>query len=109
MSEDITCQEVKKRLDEGVVFHFIDVREEWEHTEVNIGAKCFPLGELPQNLEALNQFKSEEIVVHCKTGPRGNRAKKYLTSQGFTNVRNMQGGITEFLELQESPGQAAGD
>ncbi len=100
MSEDITCTEVKKRLEEGATFHFIDVREEWEHTEKNIGAKCFPLGELPQNLETLGQYKMEEIVVHCNTGPRGNRAKKYLTSQGFTNVRNMLGGITEFLELR---------
>ncbi len=109
MSEDITCQEVKRRLEEGTSFHFIDVREEWEHTESNIGAKCFPLGELPQNLDELSQFKMDEIIVHCKTGPRGNRAKKYLTSQGFTNVRNMLGGITEYLEIHESRGQAAED
>jgi len=109
MIEDITCQEVKKRLDQGIEFHFIDVREEWEHTERNIGAKCFPLGELPQNIDALSHLKSEEVIIHCNTGPRGNRAKKYLISQGFTNVRNMLGGIMEFVELRESQEQVAGD
>ena len=109
MSEDITCQEILKRLDQGQQFHFIDVREEWEHTEKNIGAKCYPLGELPQVLSELNSIKEEEIIVHCKTGPRGNRAKKYLIAQGFLNVRNMLGGITEFLELQETQRSEAQD
>ena len=101
MNADITCEEVAKRLEQGDKFHFIDVREEWEHEEQNIGATCHPLGDLPKLLDELNPIKNEEIIVHCKTGPRGNRAKKYLISQGFSNVRNMQGGITEFLELQE--------
>lgn len=100
MSEDITCEEVKSRLQNQEKFHFIDVREEWEHEEQNIGAKCYPLGELPEKLEELSPFKQDEIVVHCKTGPRGNRAKKYLISQGFVHVRNMIGGITEYLELE---------
>ena len=102
MSPDITCEEIKQRLDKGTTFHFIDVREEWEHDEQNIGAKCYPLGELPQKISELSALKNEEVIVHCKTGPRGNRAKKYLTSQGFTNVRNMTGGITEFLALMEN-------
>lgn len=102
MSQDITCEEVKIKLDKGEKFHFIDVREEWEHVEINIGAVCYPLGELPLKLDKLSAFKSEEIIVHCKTGPRGSRAMKYLMSQGFSNVRNMSGGITEFLTLQEA-------
>lgn len=102
MSEEISCEEVKALLDSGKKFHFIDVREEWEHAETNIGAVCFPLGELPERLDELSSLKEEEIVVHCKTGPRGNRARKYLMSQGFVNVRNMSGGITAYLVLQES-------
>lgn len=109
MSEDITSEEVKRRLDQGESFHFIDVREEWEHVEENIGATCYPLGELPQTIQELTKWKDEEIIIHCKTGPRGNRAKKYLISQGFTNVRNMIGGITEFLQLEVSPQPKARD
>lgn len=97
MNEDITCSEVKARLDKGERFNFIDVREVWEHEERNIGAQLIPLGELPMRLSEIAHLKEEEIVVHCKSGGRSGQAKKYLNSQGFMNVRNMVGGITAYL------------
>ncbi len=99
MSEEISCRGVKDMLEKGHNFHFIDVREEWEHEELNIGAKCYPLGDLPSKLVELSAIKTEEIVIHCKSGARGNLARKYLLSQGFSSVRNMSGGITAYLEL----------
>ena len=50
----------------GEKFHFIDVREEWEHSEQNIGALCFPLGELPTKLAELNSLKNEELSFERK-------------------------------------------
>lgn len=97
MNEDITCEQVKSRLDSGEKFNFIDVREEWEFEEANIGATLIPLGELPYRLSEIESMKDEEIVVHCKSGNRSGQAKKFLNSRGFTNVRNMLGGITEYL------------
>lgn len=99
MNEDITCQEVKQRIENGEKFNFIDVREEWEYEEANIGAKLIPLGDLPSRLSEIEGMKNEEVVVHCKSGARSGRAKKFLNAQGFTNVRNMEGGITAYLEL----------
>ncbi|MEQ6165873.1 rhodanese-like domain-containing protein [Ekhidna sp. MALMAid0563] len=99
MNEDITCQEVKQRLGNGEKFNFIDVREEWEYEEANIGAKLIPLGDLPSRLSEIEHMKDDEVIVHCKSGARSGRAKKFLNSQGFTNVRNMEGGITAYLEL----------
>ena len=99
MNEDITCQEVKDRLNNGENFNFIDVREEWEYEENNIGAKLIPLGELPNRLSEIEHMKDEEVVVHCKSGGRSGQAKKYLNGQGYSNVRNMVGGITAYMEL----------
>lgn len=99
MNEDITCAEVKSRLDKGENFNFIDVREEWEHEEKNIGAQLIPLGELPNRLSEIEQLKNEEVIVHCKSGGRSGQAKKFLNGQGFTNVRSMQGGIIAYVEL----------
>ncbi len=99
MNEDITCQEVKNRLEKGDKFHFIDVREEWEYEEANIGATLIPLGDLPDRISEIEGMKEEEVIVHCKSGARSGRAKKFLNAQGFTNVRNMEGGITAYLEL----------
>ena len=99
MTQDVTCQEVKARLEGGEKLHFIDVREEWEHEEINIGALSMPLGDLPTRISELESLREEEIIVHCKSGNRSWQAKKFLTSKGFTNVKHMVGGITEYLSL----------
>ena len=97
MCDDISPEELKKRLSNGDSFLFIDVREEWEFEERNIGARCFPLHSLPNRLDELKP-ESQEIIVHCKSGSRGNQAKKFLSSQGFQQVRNLSGGIEAFLK-----------
>lgn len=99
MNEDITCKEVKEKLDQDEKFNFIDVREEWEYEENNIGATLIPLGDLPNRVSEIENMKNEEVVVHCKSGGRSGQAKKFLNAQGFTNVRNMVGGITAYMEL----------
>ena len=99
MNEDITCEQVKSRLESGEQLNFIDVREEWEFEERNIGAQLIPLGDLPGRISEIEHMKNEEVVVHCKSGARAGKAKKFLNSQGFSNVRNMEGGITAYLEI----------
>mgnify|MGYP000526470852 FL=1 len=90
---DITIEELKERLDKGENLNLIDVREEYEFDEFNIGAKLIPLGELPDRLEEIDAWKDQEILVHCRSGARSGRAKEYLESEGFTNVRNVLGGM----------------
>jgi len=96
--EDITVQELKERQGNGESLHVIDVREQWEYEEDNIGAKLIPLGELPTRHSEIADWKAEELIVHCKSGARAGNAKKYLASQGFTNVRNLLGGIMAYRE-----------
>jgi rhodanese-related sulfurtransferase len=90
---DITIEELKERLDKGEALNLIDVREEYEFDEFNIGAKLIPLGELPERLEEIEAWKDEEILIHCRSGARSGRAKEYLESEGFSNVRNVLGGM----------------
>lgn len=97
--EDITVSELKDRLDRGEKFHFLDVREEWEYEEDNLGAENIPLGELPHRLGELEQFKNQEILVHCRSGARSGNAKKFMESKGFTQVRNVLGGILAYRAL----------
>jgi len=94
---DIDAKELKDRLDSGGSVNLIDVREEWEYEEVNIGAQNIPLGTLPDKIDDLAHLKDEEIVVHCKGGGRSAQAQKYLRSKGFNNVRNLKGGIEGYL------------
>jgi rhodanese-related sulfurtransferase len=94
--QDITVQELKKKLDAGEDFVFIDVREGWEYEEFNLGAKLIPLGELMNRAWELEDHKNDEIVLHCKSGGRSGMAKQLLVAQGFTNVRNTLGGVLEW-------------
>ena len=96
-SSDITVEELKERLSNGETPVIIDVREDWEYQESNIaGAKNIPLGALPQQLEDLEDLKNQEVIVHCKSGARSATAKAFMQQQGFSNVRNLLGGITAF-------------
>ena len=93
---DITATELKERLANGEKPFILDVREDWEYQEQNIGGLNIPLGALPDKLDELEDHKNDEIIVHCRSGARSASAKAFLTQQGFTNVRNLTGGIMAY-------------
>lgn len=96
--KDITAKELKERIANKEHLNIVDVREPWEFEEKNIGAKLIPLGSLPARVEELAPLKEEELIVHCKSGKRSEQAKKFLESQGFTKVRNLETGIEGYLK-----------
>jgi rhodanese-related sulfurtransferase len=95
---DITVQELHQKLESGEKFVFIDVREPWEYEEFNLGATLLPLGDLINRAWELEDHKNDEIVVHCRSGGRSGMAQAMLTAQGFTNVRNLTGGVMAWLD-----------
>jgi rhodanese-related sulfurtransferase len=97
---DITTQELRERIEKGENLHIVDVREQWEFDEANLNGLLIPLGELPNRFSELEAWKNEEIIIHCKSGGRSGRAKEFLKTQGYENVRNLLGGITEYLANQ---------
>jgi rhodanese-related sulfurtransferase len=97
---DITVAELKERLEKGEDLHFYDVREEHEYEEDNLGGILIPLGELPDHVDELEEIKDEEIIIHCRSGARSGKAQAFLESRGFTNVRNVLGGILAYRQLE---------
>ncbi len=97
--EDISVEDLKPRLDNKEKFVFVDVREEWEYEDDNLGAVNIPLGELPNRYSELDSHKNDEIIVHCRSGARSGQAKKFLESKGFTKVRNVLGGLMAYRNL----------
>lgn len=96
--EDITVNELKQR--QGEKLNIIDVREDWEHQENNIGGLNIPLGTVPTRLGELESMKEQELVVYCRTGNRSGKVKQFLQQQGFSKVRNLLGGIEEFQGIE---------
>ena len=44
--QNISVEEIKKRLNEGAKINLVDVREPDEHAEFNIGGILIPLGKI---------------------------------------------------------------
>jgi rhodanese-related sulfurtransferase len=47
-------------------------------------------------LEELEDLKDQEIIVHCRSGARSGTAKMFMTQNGFTQVRNLIGGVLDW-------------
>jgi rhodanese-related sulfurtransferase len=97
---DISAAEFSTHYQDPDSFVIIDVREELEFQTFNIGGYNIPLGQLSAGQEELDFGKDREIVVICQRGLRSATATKILGQQGFTNVRNLAGGLLALQKLQ---------
>jgi adenylyltransferase/sulfurtransferase len=92
MGFTISPVELKARIDKGDKLVLLDVREQWEFDLAKInGSTLIPLGTLPQSMGKLN--RDSEIVAICHHGMRSADATNFLLQQGFSNVKNLVGGI----------------
>lgn len=95
----ITVEELKARMDAGEKLHIIDVREPEEFEAFNIGAKLIPLGRFQMmDVDELMPLKDEEVILHCRSGKRSMTACLILDSMGFTNTKNVEGGMLAWQE-----------
>ena len=83
-----------ERMQAGDDLLLLDVREvdEFERARVE-GARLVPLGELPDRLDELADWRDRPIVILCHHGNRSARAARLLVESGFTRVENLDGGI----------------
>src|SRR5665213_2124843 len=92
--QNITPEEVKQRLDKGEKLNLIDVREPYENAEFNIGGKLLPLGKIQSmQTEDIDDLKNEEVILYCRSGNRSGIAAMTLDAMGFTNTKNLTGGM----------------
>ena len=97
--QNISVEEVKRRLDAGENLNIIDVREPNEYAEFNIGAKLIPLGKIQtMQIDEIEHLKEEEIIIHCRSGQRSMVACIFLDTLGFKNTKNLAGGVLAWQE-----------
>lgn len=95
----ITADEVKFRLDSGEKLNLIDVREPHEHNEFNIGGVLVPLGKVQtMMIDDIDDLKNEEVICYCRSGQRSMQASLMLETFGFTDVKNLTGGMLAWKE-----------
>ena len=91
----------------------LDVRSQGEYDDtsksvgLNIGrlkaTAHIDIQDLPKRLQDLSQYKDQPVYVYCSHSQRSRRASKMLADSGFTNVINVNGGLTTFnlLDMQK--------
>jgi rhodanese-related sulfurtransferase len=93
----ITAEEVKARLDAGENLHLVDVREPDERAAFNIGGEFIPLGKIQtMQTDEIDDLKEEEVIFYCRSGNRSGQACMILETMGFTNVKNLVGGMNDW-------------
>jgi adenylyltransferase/sulfurtransferase len=94
----ITVQELKRKQDAGENFFLLDVREPHEVPIASLGAPLIPVGSLESRIAEIPVAKDAEIVIHCRSGARSQKAALILKNAGFTHVENLAGGILEWAD-----------
>ncbi|MBE3557272.1 MAG: rhodanese-like domain-containing protein [Firmicutes bacterium] len=91
-AHSITAEEVATQLETGEKIQIIDVRQPSEYRQGHIpGARLVPLSELNAQWSKLK--RDETYVMVCRSGARSQQATQFLLSKGFSNVKNMRGGM----------------
>lgn len=97
--QNITKEELKQRMDAGEQLNILDVREPHERAEFNIGGFHIPLGLVQtMQIDEIEHLKDEEIIVYCRSGNRSGQACMLLETMGFTNVKNLTGGMLSWQQ-----------
>jgi rhodanese-related sulfurtransferase len=92
----MSAEEFKNRLSTLTI---LDIRTPYEIEEWDLGGIQIPLDELLLNLGLIDSLKNQEIVIICYTGLQSKIAQKILEKRGFTNLKNLEGGLEAFLAL----------
>ncbi|HMG02594.1 MAG TPA: molybdopterin-synthase adenylyltransferase MoeB [Edaphobacter sp.] len=94
----ITVEQLKKKLDAKANIFVLDVREPHEYPIANLGAPLIPVGTIESRINEIADHKNDEVIVHCRSGARSQKAALALKAAGFTNVHNLTGGILAWAE-----------
>jgi len=99
MYESISVNTAYQMIKEDSFAVILDVRYPCEY---NLGhlydAILIPYDELETRRGELDQHKSDNILVYCKSGYRSQIACEILANHNFTKVYNMLGGILAWIE-----------
>ncbi len=97
-----------KVLQQSPGYILLDVRSPGEYSDTsssgyNYGhfknAININIRELDKRIHELDAYKNKPVFVYCSHSQRSRRVSKMLSDSGFTNINNVNGGITAFHYL----------
>jgi rhodanese-related sulfurtransferase len=79
----------------------LDVRDEAEFASGHIAdATNIPVADLAARIGELKKYQNKTILVNCQKGMRSAKACDILRKAEFTQVNNLQGGLSAWLEAK---------
>jgi adenylyltransferase/sulfurtransferase len=99
---EITPTELKNRLDAGEKIVLLDIREPHELAICTlVNTAHIPMGDLMERLSELEKYRSQDIVVYCRSGRRSDSCAEFLRDQGYAGL-NLTGGILAWSDEIDS-------
>lgn len=94
---EITVEDLRARIDEGIAVLTLDVRSHAEADETGMieHAVLIPLPELEPR--AVELERDAVWIAYCRSGSRSRQAVEILRGEGFRNVVSLRGGIDAWL------------
>ena len=90
---EIAPAEVYNKMEAGEDLILLDIRMSWDHSAQHpVGAQSMPINELQLRLDELTP--AQPYVLSCYHGFTSQDAVAFLLSQGFKDVKSMQGGFS---------------
>jgi len=97
MVKQITVWELQQKMEKHEDFQLIDVREDFEYEQSNLGGKLIPLGRILTEADQI--AKDKPVIVMDRTGRRSTAAIMQLEQQfGYDNLYNLEGGIVAWSQ-----------
>ncbi len=96
MTQAIQAADFKARLPH---LKLLDIRTPDEIADFNLGGLFITMDVLLEKLDLLSAWQNEEFVVLCYTGLQSKVATTILHKKGFTQARNLEGGLEAYLSL----------
>ena len=90
--QEIDVKTLNQKISSNDNFILLDVRTDNEVFLSKINSSVhIPMNEIPNRINELD--KNKEIIVQCKSGKRSAKVCEYLSQNGFSDVKNLTGGI----------------
>jgi rhodanese-related sulfurtransferase len=108
--KEISLLELMQKNKSGTKSIILDVRTPGEYLDTSNGGKHIGIGRIktainislqdllqkPETIHQLDQYRNDEVFVICSHSYRSRRISNLLLQNGFTNVNNVKGGMTEW-------------
>lgn len=95
--KSISANELRQWKESGKDFQLIDVREDYEVADENIGGKHIRMEEVIARVDELR--RDVPVVLHCRSGRRSSAVVYALEMQfRMENLYSLEGGIVAALE-----------